>query len=166
MATVLYILGAIASIVGAIIAIFAAIRSKKSAKLAEDIRDEMISHRKMVEVSQVYARTTSILNIVSKVGPSCNIKLLRGVNCADIAKYVEEYTRFIMEQSAHFNELFGNKAKELCDDIKTDIENLAEANSFEEKKKYGKRIYYKIENFMPEVKNLSDDKKESTVYNK
>lgn len=41
-----------------------------------------------------------------------------------------------------------------------DIEGLAEAKSFEDKKRFGKSIYYKIENFTPIVKELTDIKKE------
>jgi len=103
------------------------------------------------------------LSVVSKVGPSCNAKLLKGVNCADIAKEVEVYARFILEQSGHFTDFFENKAKELCDDLKDDIEALSEAVSFEDKKRYGKSIYYKIQNFMPAVKQISDEKKERAI---
>lgn len=54
-----------------------------------------------------------------------------------------------------------NKAQQLCESLKIDIELLSEAKIFEDKKSAGKRIYYLINDFMPVVKGLSDDKKEN-----
>ncbi len=51
------------------------------------------------------------------------------------------------------------------DDLRADIEGLAEAKTFEDKKRYGKSIYYKIESFTPVVKQLADAKKEQTQRN-
>jgi len=159
----LSILGSIASISAAIWALYEATQAAKSATKAEAVRDEIIHRRKMVEVTQVHSETNRILKVVSKVGPSCNSTLLRGVNCADIAKEVEEYSRFINEQSSHFTMFFANNAKDLCDQLKADIELLAEAKSYDDKKSAGKSIYYKIYNFMPTVKRLSDEKKERAI---
>ena len=158
----LSIIGAIASIGGALWAVSEAKQASKSATRAEKVRDEIIERRKLVEISQVHAETNRILKKVSKVGPSCNPSLLRGVNCASIASEVEEYSRFINEQSSHFTEFFENRALELCRDLKDDIESLSEAKTFEEKKASGKSIYYKINNFLPIVKDLTDAKKENS----
>jgi len=159
----LSIISAIASIGGAVWALYEANTASKSASKAETVRDEIIKRRKMVEVSQVYTETNRILKTVSAVGPSCNQSLLRGINCANIARDVEEYSRFINEQSSHFSGLFENRAKELCADLNGDIEALSEAKTFENKKAVGKSIYYKINNFMPAVKTLADEKKEQVV---
>ena len=99
MESLLTIIGSIASIGGAIWACYEAKNAANSATKAEKVRDEMIHRRKMVEVTQVHAETKRILKVVSKVGPSCNSTLIRGVNCADIAKDVEEYSRFINERN-------------------------------------------------------------------
>lgn len=155
------IVGSIASIGGAIWAFVEAKKSASSATKAATVRDELIERRKIVEVSQIHAETNRILKIVSTVGPSCNPSLLRGVNCGAIAKDVEEYSRYINEHSSHFTSFFENKAKELCSQLLPDIETLAEAKSFEDKKLAGKSIYYKINSFMPFVKELADEKKES-----
>ena len=98
--------------------------------------------------------------MVSKVGPSFNPSVFAGINCADIAKEVEIFSSFILEQSEHFSQNFNNKAKKLNSDLKSDIENLSEAITFEDTKKYGKSIYYKIQTFIPIVKKLSDEKRE------
>ena len=65
------------------------------------------------------------------------------------------------EHSSYFDTLFENNAKNLCDSLKQHIENLSEAETFDEKKKAGKEIYYLINSFLPQVKQLSDGKKEA-----
>lgn len=157
------IIGALASIIAAIWAFYEAHKAAKAASKAELLRNEIIERRKMIEVSQVYAETSRILKTVSAVGPSCNPSLLRGVNCGNIAKEVEEYSRFINEQRVHFSDIFENNANELCKELNVDIEALSEAKKFEDIKAVGKRIYYKINDFMPQVKSLADAKKERSL---
>lgn len=157
------VIGSIASIGGAIWAFFEAKKSTDAATKSELLHSELIHRREMIEVSIVHEETKRILGVVSKVGPSCNAQLIKGVNCADIAKEVEVYARFILEQSEHFTDFFDNKARELCDDLTDDIEALSEATNFEQIKNCGKKIYYKIQNFMPAVKQLSDEKKERAL---
>jgi len=163
MENLISIIGSIASVGSAIWAFIEAKKSSDAATKAEVLRDELIDRRKIVEVSQVHSETKRILSVVSKVGPSCNARLLKGVDCAEIAKEVEVFSSFILEQRGHFTECFENKAKELNEDLKDNIEGLAEAVAFEDKKKHGKNIFYKIQNFMPAVKELSDEKREGAM---
>ena len=157
------VVGSIASICGAIWAFIEARKASNAATKAENVKDEIIGRRKLVEVSQVYTETSRILKVASKVGPSSCQSLLRGVNCNSIAKDIEEYSRFINEHSSYFTDFFENKAKELCEQLHPHIEKLSEANTFEDKKAAGKNIYYKINAFMPFVKQLSDEKKENVA---
>ncbi|MGI2130121.1 hypothetical protein ACRN93_02130 [Shewanella baltica] len=87
----------------------------------------MIDRRRLVEVSKVHAQTDKILSVVSKIGPSCNIKKLKGVDFHGIAKEVEEYARYLNEQSSNFSDLFVNKAISLCNELNEDIEALSDA---------------------------------------
>ena len=153
-------IGALASIICALWALYEARQASLSASKAEAMRNELIERRKMVEASQLHTETSRILRTVSAVGPSCNPTLLRGVNCGLIARDVEEYCRFVNEQRTHFADFFDNSARELCEDLAADIEALTEARSFEEKKGAGRRLYNKINNFMPVVKTLADDRRE------
>jgi len=163
MENLISIIGSIASIGAAIWAFVEARKSSSAATKAELLRDELIHRREMVEASQVHSETKRILAVVSKVGPSCNQKLLKGVNCAEIAREVETFSVFILEQSQHFTDFFENKARELNEDLKSDIEGLSEASTFEEKKNHGKSMFYKIQNFMPAVKKVSDEKREYAI---
>jgi hypothetical protein len=165
MESLLSIAGSVASIGAAIWAFIEARKAADSATKAELVRNELIDRRKLVEVSKIYAQTDRILMVVSKIGPSCNPKTLKGVDCAGIAKEVEEYSRHLNAQSAHFSEFLENKAKDLCNELNKDIEELSEASSPESKKEVGKRIYYKINSFMPFVKELADERQEKSVAN-
>jgi hypothetical protein len=158
----LSILGSLASI-GA--AVWAFIEARKAARAATDaaaMRDEIVQRRRVIEVSQVHADTKRILSVASEVGPSTNVKLLRGVDTAKIAKQIEEYTRSLSEQSAHFSDFFGNEARALCERLMPDIEKLAEAIAPEDKKSAGKSIYYNISAFVSITKDLADGKREQS----
>lgn len=156
----LSIVGSIASIGGAIWAYFEARRSRTFAEQAKAVRDELVERRKVIEVSKVHSETTRILRLVSNVGPTCTPTSLKTIKCNEIAKEVEEYTRLLNEQSTHFTHMLDNQARKLCEDLKPDIEALAEAKDYESKKNAGKSIYYKIDDFMPLVKMVLDEKKE------
>lgn len=156
----LSIASSIASIGAAIWAFIEARKSAKAATLAQTVRDEIVHRRHLVEVSQLYAETKRILAVISDVGPATNAKLLRGIDATRIAQDVEEYTRSLLDQSGHFSDVFGNEARILCEQLRPDIEALAEAISSEEKKARGKSIYYRISAFMPIVKQLADRQRE------
>jgi hypothetical protein len=157
------IAGSVASLGGAYWAYVEARNSAKHATEAEKIRNELVGRRGMVEVSKVHAETVNILRDISQVGPTCTTSTIRGVRTSDLAKKVEEYSRFLNEHSGHFDTLFENNAKALCTSLKPYIESLAEAQSFDDKKNSGKEIYYLINGFLPQVKELSDGKKEAPL---
>lgn len=160
MESFLSIVGSIASIFGAWWALQEAKKSKAWANRAEQIHNELVHRRRLTEVAQVHSETKRVLSVVARIGPSCSQQQAKGVNSADIAKEVEGYVRLVLEQCNHFSNIFGNQAVALCDDLKDDIEELAKAKAVEDKMRFGKSIYYKIQNFMPIVKQLSDDKRE------
>jgi len=160
MDSTLSILGSIASIAGALWAFHEALKSTNAATKAELLRDEIVHRRKLLEVAQVYADTKRVLTVVSEVGPSSDPKRLRGVNSAKIAKEIEEYARSLQEQSGHFSDFFGNAARSLCENLRSDIEALADAVTPESKKEHGKSAYYKIEAFLSIAKQHADDRRE------
>ncbi|UPR26551.1 hypothetical protein ITG08_07560 [Vibrio cyclitrophicus] len=163
MESIISILGSVASIGAAVWAFIEAGKAADSASQAVQVRDEMINRRRLVEVSKVHAQTDRILSVVSKIGPSCNVKKLKGVDFHGIAKEVEEYARFLNEQSSNFSVLLENKASALCNELNKDIEALSDASDPESIKEVGKRIYYKINSFMPFVKDLADERQERPV---
>ena len=156
----LSIIGSLVSVGGAIWAYIQARRSRSFAEQAKAVRDELVERRKVIEVSKIHTETTRVLRLVSNIGQSCTATSIKTIKCHEIAKEVEEYTRLLNEQSTHFTDMLDNQARKLCEDLKPDIEALAGAKDFESKKRAGKTIYYKIDDFMPLVKSLMDERKE------
>jgi len=154
------IVGSIASIFGAIWALKEAKKAASSATAADRARREVVERRDLAEVAQIHGEIKRILNLVARVGPTSTSQQMKGVNCADIAREVETFVAMLLERRSHFSDFYGDRATELRNDLRTDIEGLAEAKTFEEKKRFGKNIYYRIENFTPVVKELSDAKQE------
>lgn len=165
METFLSIVGSLASIFGAIWAWVEARKAARSADTAERVREELVDRRKLAEVAQIHSEIKRVLGVVAKVGPTSTPQLVRGLNCADIAREVETFAAMLLERGGHFSDLYSDRATVMRDDLRADIEGLAEAKTFEDKKRYGKNIYYKIENFTPVVKQLADAKQEQTQRN-
>lgn len=154
------IFGSIASIGGAFWAFIEARKSSQSASKAEEIKNTITKRRKLIEINQIHAETTKILNKVSSIGPACDTKLLRGIKGASIAIEVGEYTRHLNEHISDLNEPLKTQTAELCENLRSDIETLSEAITAEDLKSIGKIIYYKIYNILPSIKKESDQSKE------
>lgn len=163
MEAALSIIGSIASILGAIWALVQAKKAACSADAAERVLRGMVDRRKLTEIVQVHTEIKRVLNVVARVGPTSTPQLVKGVNCADIAREVETFVAMLQKQRSHFSDLYSDRATELRNSLKLDIEGLSEAKTFEDKKRFGKSIYYKIENFTSVVKQLSDAKKEDSL---
>lgn len=159
----LSVLGSIASIGAAIWAFIEAKKARRAADKAETVRGELIDRRKLVEVSQLLTETRRVMQSVSRVGPACTEKKIKGVDCSEIAREVEEYCRSLGDMESHFVVGFRSQARKLRADLIADISELADAVSFEQKKAAGMRIYEKIDGFSPSVKELLDEKREHSV---
>lgn len=155
------VIGSLASIAGAIWAFMEAKKAASSVTKAESVRDEVIGRRELIEVSRVHSETVRILKVASRVGPSSDLNRLIGFNASEVAIEIEEYVRFLNEHSSHFNILFENTVKDLCDSLKGDISTLADARDPQGIKGIGKVIYNKIDGFLPTAKTISDFKRES-----
>ncbi len=158
---ILSMLGAAVSIGSACWALIQARRAAKAATKAEGVRDEIIDRRKLIEISQVHSETSRILTKVAKVGPASRPELLLGFNCSELASEVADYLRFLNENSYQFNEPLKGKASLLCATLQGDIETLSDVTNSSEIKSIGKAIYYKINAFLPIVKESSDSIREN-----
>lgn len=158
METFLSIVGSIASIFGAIWAIVEARKAARSASAAERIHQELVDRRELAEVVQIHSEIKRVLSMVARVGPTSTSQLVKGLDCAGIAREVEALLAMLLERRGHFSEKYSDHVAKLRNDLKLDIEGLAEARVFDDKKRFGKSIYYKIESFTHVVKQLSDAK--------
>jgi hypothetical protein len=163
MEELLSILGSIASLFGAGWSLHEARKAARSAAAAEKVRGELIDRRKLTELAQIHVETKRMLALVAKVGKTSTPQLLKGVNCAEIAREVESFASMLLEQRSHFSDLYADRATELRDDLKPDLEGLAAARTFEDKQRFGSSIYFKLENFTPVVKQLTEEKREHSA---
>lgn len=162
MDSILSIIASIASILAAGLAFRESGKAARSASAAERVRIELVTRRTLAEVAQIQSDIRRVLSAVSRVGPTSTRQLVRGLDCAAIAREVEEFLAKLLEHRGHFSDLYSDRATELRNELTADIEGLAEATTFEDKKRFGKSIYYKIENFVPVVKQLADFKIDQT----
>lgn len=162
MEAIISVLGSIASILGAYWAFRESKKAINAAKAVNRARQEIMDRREIAELAQLHNEIKRILRLVAKVGPTSTSQYMKGLNCAEIAREVEVFIALILERRSHYSGSFADRATELRNNLKEDIEGLAEARSFEDKKRFGKNIYYKIENFIPVVKELSDAKQGQT----
>ncbi|MBA3769510.1 MAG: hypothetical protein H0X08_03260 [Blastocatellia bacterium] len=144
-------------------AIWAFVEARKAGKFAstvERIKDELVSRRNLVEVSQVYREANRAIAALTAVGPSCTSSSVRGLNCSLIAAQVLEFVTFLNTHRAGLPEALRPKVNLLVLETKKEVSLLAEAKTFEAKKSAGTAIYYKIASLMPEIKVLADEKNE------
>ena len=157
--------GAIASTIGALFALYQACRSRKFAGKVERIRNEFIERRKAGEIEHVYHKLKSTIDSVRRFGPSSNSRTSSGLAGHVVAKDVEDFSILLREHTAYFNDdLFRNKANELCELLCPLIEKLTESKSFQEKRDVGMKMFNLLETFKPDVKSLYDDRRERKIY--
>lgn len=155
----------VTSIVSVVCAIWSFLSASRAAQIKEQIRNKISNQKKLNEASNIHDKTRKILSVISKVGgPACTESHLKGIDCASIAKDVQEYCSYINEHSAGFTKSSKNIVKELCKELYTDIEALAEAKTYRDKKSAGKKIYIKInDGFLPVAKEHADEIREYIV---
>jgi hypothetical protein len=158
MESFLSIIGSLASLFGAFWSLREAGKAKRSADKAEHVRQELADRRQLAEVAQVQQELKRLLASVAKVGPASTQQLMKGLNCAAIASEVQAFLATLIEQRGRFSDHFDERVARLRADVKSDIESLAAARTFEERKRHGKNIYYALEKFAPVLKQLSDAK--------
>lgn len=154
------IIGTIASILGALISIFEAFRSKRYANEIKKIRDSIVLKRETIEVSNIHQETKSILDRISRIGPSSNFQTLRGIRLNEITSHLEKFILLLIEQRNHFNISSENIAITTSDQLKPLLEELSKAKEPKEIQEKGKQVYYTILTFLPFAKELVDSKKE------
>lgn len=165
--SIITIIGTIASIIGAGIAIYEAKNAKYYANKVKEIIDEFNNRKKISEVTRIHFEAKRILSEVSKIGHTCTQSSIRGIQIPKIAKEVEEFSRNLNENRNQFPELFNYPSDNPCDQLNQLVTELVNANSaknFDEIKKTGTRIYDIIDSILPTIKNLLDHKQESNFY--
>lgn len=155
---VLSIIGSIASIIGAIWALNEGRKAKGFCEQAQQIKNDLIEHRHIAELSKMQSEAIQTLKTVSQIGPTCTQTNIVGINTNNVAKKLQDFSLFLKEHKSTGN--LDRKINKLCSSLKPVIELLAIEKDFEKIKENGKEAYYLIEAFLPELKNKVDTTKE------
>ena len=104
------VIGTIASIIGAIISVWQARKSKKSAIEAKQVKSQLLHHRKTSELAQLFALCKKSQVTMSKYGPASTPSSLQGIVPDNDAKEVQEFILLLRENRSYFQKNQRNDA--------------------------------------------------------
>ena len=154
------IVGTIASLIGAIIAIWQASKAKSAASEAERVKEQIIDHRQTYELSNIQISCKKAQKIMAKYGPASSTNSLSGIDSEDDAKEVQEFLLLVTEHRDYFKhklkpELW-NEADALCNKIHPIINELVDDSESKAVKERGTKILLELNKFSSIIKNLID----------
>jgi hypothetical protein len=149
-------LGAVASIIGAGVAIWQAREASDSANRAERVLDATRDQKALIEVVKVHQATRKLIDRVAQIGPSSSPKKLIGLDPSDIARDIDTFIVDLCELRDRFAINERNEAQELIDNVRPLISALSNSTTPEEIKKAGESLHLLLSDFLPVSKTLSD----------
>jgi len=155
------IIGTIASLGGAGIAIWQATRARSAANEAERIRSLLIDQRKTSELSQIQTVCKIALRAMEKYGPASAPSIFVGASPVSDATFVQNVLLLLREYRDLFGSKVPNKADEFCDVITPLLDSFSGSTDWESWRQYGKQIVIHLSTFLSVVKRTLEHKKES-----
>jgi len=162
---ILTIIGVIASIFSAYIAINQARKASDSAKESEKIKGQLIKHREMVELSILDDNIKRLQSRMSKYGPGSTPASLKGYNHETDAKEVQDFLLKLKENREYFGSEDTNEADVLFDRISPLLDKFAIAKDTDLIKDFGKQILLQINNYIPVIKRILNSQKDNALSN-
>lgn len=154
----LTIIGTLASLLGAGIAIWQSIQAKAFASQAERIKNQLIGYRATSELSQLQAGCKKAQNSMAKYGPGSPSSGLKGVEPENDARDVQEFLLLVKEYREYFKERKRNQADALCEAINPLLKNFSDETNPLKQKELGTEILFHISDFTSVIKKLVDSK--------
>lgn len=155
-------LGSFCSILGAIYALRQANIAKKAASLAQSIKQQLISHRKTSELSELQALLSTAQKAFTKYGSSSPRGLVGIAHNAD-AEVVLDFIHKLKSFRGYFVDQLTNAADETYTEINLELVEFRKASSGAKISEHGSNILNSIVSFSPNLKSELTDQKESTV---
>lgn len=154
------LIGTIASIIGAIISFNEAGKAKKSADIARNVKEHIVEHRNVKELSQMHMATQKLLKILAKYGVSSDDIGLKGINFKNDSQDIQEYIFFMKDNKFLFSFEENNEVDILCEKL-----NLLLTDFVNEDKSIKKikacEIIVILNEFSPIIKKKLYEKSES-----
>jgi hypothetical protein len=154
----LTIVGTLASLLGAGIAIWQSVKAKASANEAERIKNQIFGYRATSELSQLQAGCKKAQNSMSKYGPGSPSSSLKGVEPENDARDVQEFLLLVKEYREYFKERRRNQADSLCDAINPLLKDFSDETNPQKQKDLGTQILFLVSDFTSVIKKLVDSK--------
>jgi hypothetical protein len=153
----------VASIIGAILSIWQARKSKRSADRAQEIKEQIISNKETSELTELRDCLQQAKRSMEKFGPGAIPSNLAGIS--PLIREVQDVQGFY-EILKLYRCLFGqttpNKADIFSEDLRIALESYAQSENNQEILENGKNVYILLIGFSSEVKLLLDEKLETT----
>lgn len=160
MEVIITVVGTLASVASAIFAWRQAETARDSANKAEEIRTQLISHRKTSELSELKVALGKAQTAMTKYGPASAKSSLQGVNQARDASDVQDFLLSLKENRNLFQRNGINSADILCTRLYELIATFSSATTSSNKKEAGTELLEAINSFSPVVKQALDSRKE------
>lgn len=162
------VIGIALSLVGTALSIYSAIfswqqsrKAKKAVEIVEGVKNEILHHHDISDVSRVYVETKRVRMRLGLIGPTSSTKSLRGTSLRSILNELDDY---LLVLSEYKNLIVKNCPDFEFDTFFKDIERLAEELSglgdkdFDNIKRVGTSLTSLVTQFLSISKDLSDKK--------
>lgn len=155
-------IGSFCSIAGAIYALRQASIAKNAANLAQSIKQQLISHRKTSELSELQALLITAQKSFTKYG-SANPRGLAGIAHNTDAEVVLDFIHKLKSFRDYFADQSTNAADDTYTEINLELVEFRKASSGAKISEHGSNILNSIVSFSPNLRSQLTDQKESTI---
>jgi hypothetical protein len=159
--SILTIVGTVASIGAAWVAINQARKSRTAAEEAKKVRAQLVDHRKTSDLAQVQSLCKKAQKSMEKYGPGSVPSSLAGITPNNDARDVQEFIMSVREHSAYFGNKTPNEADEYCNVVTPLLDSFAQATNPEGWRDHGKQIVVHLANMAAIIKRCLDARKET-----
>ena len=156
MDSILSWIGAIASIFGALFALWQSYNARKSASEAKHIYNSFIEKREIGELKELQIFHRKAISAIANYGPASIPSKLTGINHESDANIIQEYIIQVREYIKYFSKDKKNTAITYCDNITPILDKFAKSNSNDELRKYGTMLFNYISKFSHIIKDEID----------
>ena len=154
------IVGVVASLLGAGIAIWQASKAKSAAREAKRVKEQILDHRQTSELSKIQSNCRKAQNAMAKYGPASSINSLSGVDSEHDAKEVQDFLLLITEHRDYFKHRIKpnlwNEADSLCDKMHPMLNEFVDETEGKKLKISGTKILLELNQFSSTIKKLVD----------
>jgi hypothetical protein len=150
------IVGGIASILGATVAIWQAYSARRAASEAKRVRDQFAALRRTEDLAELRSHCRRAQNALMKYGPASADSSLRGVDFQADAQVVQKAVVFAKEQRGTFKSTYASEVDLFYEKAQRLLQQFTEAGAVAARKAYGGQILEHLSRFLALIKQAID----------